>query len=104
MQRYKVAGSRPVLDAEPGKEVEAELSPEEEAAHLAARRLEIVPRPYKVVGPRRVHDTEPGEVFLAALTVGQEKSLIDAGHIERAPRTEQRKKEAKKVMKEESDG
>lgn len=82
MNRYKVIGPRPVLDVDPGEELEAVFSADEEAEHITNRRLEIVPREYEVVGPREVHGAKPGEKFLASLTVGQEAALLEGGHIE----------------------
>ena len=87
MNRYLVTGPRPVLDHAPGDTVEADLTADQEAAHLSAGRLRILPRPYRVVGPLQVHDTDPGGTFEAALTVPQERALTEAGHIERADAT-----------------
>lgn len=83
MNRYLVTGPRPVLDHAPGDTVEADLTADQEAAHLTAGRLRIVPRNYQVVGPLPVNDTDPGGTFEAALTVNAERALIEAGHIER---------------------
>lgn len=79
---YKVTAPRPVLDAEPGTEVEFDLTAQEEADLVAAGRLEILPREYRNVGTSVVHDAEPGKKFTAALTAGQEQALIQGGHIE----------------------
>lgn len=85
MNRYRVTGPRPVLDAEPGEVLEHEFTAPEERDLLAAGRLEIIPRPYLVVGTSRVHDTDPGGTFTAGLPVGQEAALMEGGHIERVP-------------------
>ncbi len=83
-QRYRVTGARPVLDTPPGGEFDHEYTAEEEADHLAAGRLVIVPRRYQVVGASRVHGTDPGGHFTAAFTAGQEAALTAGGHVERA--------------------
>ncbi len=85
MNRYRVTGPRPVLDAEPGEVLEHEFTAQEEQDLLAAGRVEIIPRPYLVVGTSRVHDTDPGGTFTAGLPVGQEAALLEGGHIERVP-------------------
>ena len=72
-----------MLDVEPGEELEADFSAEEEAEYLTGGRLEIVAREYEVVGTSVVHGAKPGERFTAALTVGQEQALFEGGHIER---------------------
>ena len=82
MRKYRVSGGRPVLDVEPGDELEHAFTAEEEATLLAQGRLEILPRQYRNTGARTVHGAEPGEEFEAALTVGQEQALLDAGHAE----------------------
>lgn len=97
---YRNVFHRAVLDIEPGKQGELELTAAEESEYLRQGKLEIVPRPYKVVGPHVVYEAAPGDVFLAALQVEQEQHLVAAGHIERAPRTEKRQKEAAKALKE----
>ena len=83
MNRYKIIGKRAVEDLRPGEEGDLELSAEQERGHLAAKRIEIVPREYEVVGPRTVLGAEPGEKFTAALEVGQEAALVESGHIGR---------------------
>lgn len=85
LNRYRVTGPRPVLDAEPGEVLEHEFTTQEERDLLDAGRVEIIPRPYLVVGTSRVHDTDPGGTFTAGLPVGQEAALIEGGHIERVP-------------------
>lgn len=84
MRKYRVTGGRPVLDVEPGDELEHAFTAEEEATLLTQGRLEILPRTYKNTGTRVVHGAAPGEEFEAALTVGQEQALIEAGHAEPA--------------------
>lgn len=79
-----------------GDEFELELSDEEEASHLAAGLLEIVPRDYKVVGDSRVWDTDPGDTFTRALTLGEERHLVDGGFIERVAEKPARKPRAPK--------
>lgn len=88
MNRYRVTGPRPVLDAEPGAVLEHEFTAQEEQDLLDAGRVEIIPRPYLVVGTSRVHDTDPGGTFTLGLPVGQEAALIEGGHIERAAEAE----------------
>lgn len=87
MQKYKVTGPRPVEGAAPGGELEHEFDAGTEAGHIAAGRLEILPRPYRVCGPRKLsgpgYEASPNETFEAALTIEQEASLVEAGHIER---------------------
>ena len=82
MQRYNVTGPRPVLGHAPGEQFDHLLSAEDEAAHIAAGRLEIVPRGYRVIGPRNVFGNGPGSEFEAALTIDQEAALLGV-HLER---------------------
>lgn len=81
---YRVTGHRPVLDHEPGSEFEHDFTAIEEAEHVAAGRLEIVPQTYKVVGHKTVFGTEPGKEFTVAMTATQEAQLVEGGHIKRA--------------------
>lgn len=82
MKPYKVSGPRPVHDAEPGQEFEAELSAAEESDLLEAGRIEIVPREYENVGSGIVHGVKPGAKFKASLRVHEEQALIAAGAAE----------------------
>lgn len=82
MKKYRVTGGRPVLDVEPGDELEHAFTAEEEATLLAQGRVEMLPREYRNVGTRRVEGSAPGETFEHAYTVGQEQALIEGGHIE----------------------
>lgn len=82
MNKYRVSGARPVLDVEPGDELEATFSAQEEAEYLSTGRLEIVAAEYQNLGTSVVHGAKPGELFRAALTVGQRDALIAGGHID----------------------
>lgn len=82
MKPYKVSGPRPVNDAEPGQEFEAELSASDESDLLEAGRIEIVPREYENVGGGVVHGVKPGAKFKAALRMHEEQALIAAGAVE----------------------
>lgn len=95
MQTYLVTGKRAVHwaegSAQPGQLFEAEFSQETESDHLAAGRLEIVPREYEVIGSCEVFETPPGGTFYAALPIEREGWLLGV-HIERV---EQRKSKPK---------
>lgn len=82
MNTYRVTGARPVLDVEPGDQLEATFSAAEEAEYLSTGRLEIVESEYQNLGTSVVHGAQPGESFRAALTVGQRDALIAGGHID----------------------
>jgi hypothetical protein len=62
---------------------ELELTLQEEADHLNAGWLEIVPREYTNVGTQEVFGTKPGKTFKAALRIDEEAALTSGGHIER---------------------
>lgn len=79
---YKVTGPRPVLGTPPGEVLEADVTPEAEAAMVSAGRVELVPQRYLVVGPREVHGTKPGDMFEAAIPLLREQALIEGQHIE----------------------
>jgi len=79
---YRVIGPRAVENGEPGQDVELELTPQQEQGHVAAKRLEILPRTYRVIGPRVVMDAKPGETFEACLPLYQEQTLAASGHVE----------------------
>lgn len=80
MPTYKVTGKRAVLDVEPGGELEHDFTEGEESDHLAAGRLEIVPRTYEVLAGV-VHATKEGDKFEAAFRLHEERALIEAGAI-----------------------
>lgn len=82
MRKYLVIGPRAVLDAEPGKELEVELTTEEEADYLDAGRLKVLPIEYEVIGSCVVFGSKPGSKFRAAIRLHQEAALIEGGHIE----------------------
>lgn len=86
MNQYKVTGSRALHwetgSAEPGETFEAEFTQERESEHLAAGRMEIVPREYEVIGEAEVCETPPGDTFTHAFPMAQEAALLGT-HIER---------------------
>lgn len=84
MKRYRI-GADLAFGGKAGDVVELELSPEEEADHLAAGRLELLERRYRVIGLTEVCETRPGQTFVASLPAWQEQALIAGGHIEIVP-------------------
>lgn len=79
---YKVVGPRPVNDAKPGQEFEAEFSASEESDLVEAGRIEVIAREYLNVGSQVVCGAEPGKKFNAVMPLSQEAALIEGGHIE----------------------
>jgi hypothetical protein len=75
---------------------EMEFSATEEADHLGAGHVEIVPRGYRQLS-NNYSATEQGETFEAALLVEQEAALIQGGHLKRVDPDEQPPGNAKRA-------
>ena len=59
-----------------------EFTPSDEADHLNAGHLELVPRTYRQLS-NNYSAAKQGDTFLGALVVDHESALIQGGHIER---------------------